>query len=465
MTIEEMDTEILESIKAEGPETPPARRFLPEPLSPQLLAEIFELVLISWGFYGLIYWLPRGYFFDGLVRLHAIINLFQSGTITRMNYSYIGPFFSYPLWLLDLWNNDHRWWIERYNVFVCIAVFLFTYILLRKRMNASILRAFFLIFLFGSLYASQYRYFGGETFTSLLVGMGILIALLVSEFGGWLAVAIGVANVPACLVGAGLVTLRYMIERRRLRYALILVATLGVLGLANWLTRGTPFNSGYVGQTFSTPFLVGLLSILFSFGKGLLYFVPALLLPVKKSLFQAEGKNKEKIYLAYKLWMYFLAGMILLYSSWWAWDGGWFWGPRFFLFASIPASFVLAVRLRNPSASLRVNLLVILLFAYTIWVSIMGGIMDNMGPLINTCMANNYAMMILCQYVPGYSVLWAPLVNHWSLPSGWRTYLAFTLCVALYLAIPTLLAIAKQMRAVFPACLPQVRLWLKTWRA
>jgi hypothetical protein len=214
------------------------------------------------------------------------------------------------------------------------------------------------------------------------------------------------------------------------------------------------------------PFIPGLLSLFFAFGKGLIFFLPALFVPVKKSLFQIEGENKEKIYMAYKLWLYFVAGLVLIYASWWAWDGGWFWGPRFFLFASIPASFVLAVRLQNPSKSLFVNISMLLLFAYTMWVAIAGAIFDQ-GNLNQTCLANHHALLDFCRYSPTYSVLWAPLANHWPIPRhGWR-YILFSLAIAAYLAIPTLLAMARQIQEKVQeirAFWPEMKVWLRAWR-
>ncbi len=67
---------ITENLEAQSQKKQPVRR-LTELISLQLLREIFELGLIGFGFYGLLYWLPRGYFLDGNIRLHAIMDLFQ----------------------------------------------------------------------------------------------------------------------------------------------------------------------------------------------------------------------------------------------------------------------------------------------------------------------------------------------------------------------------------------------------
>src|SRR5260370_34944477 len=120
------------------------------------------------------------------------------------------------------------------------------------------------------------------------------------------------------------------------------------------------FNTGYSGDhgakniipysglpVFSYPFFFGLLSILFSFGDGLLFFIPGLLLPIRKTLAQWPQHQKINLYQVYTLWICFVLGLILVYSRWWDWRGAGFWGPRSFLFASIPALFAQGGRL-NP---------------------------------------------------------------------------------------------------------------------
>src|SRR5437660_6092548 len=117
---------------------------------------------------------------------------------------------------------------------------------------------------------------------------------------------------------------------------------------------------------FSYPFFFGLLSILFSFGDGLLFYVPGLLLPIRKTLSKWPQDQKINLYQVYTLWICFVAGLILVYSSWWNWSGSVFWGPRFFLFACIPASFALPVCLmRYNEASLGVSLLTLAVFGLT----------------------------------------------------------------------------------------------------
>jgi hypothetical protein len=443
-------------------ETIPAEQEQPvHGLSKKLLFEAIELCLIGMGIFAMFQWLPQRYFLDGTVRFKAVVSLLQHGQISHMSYSIVGPLFSSPLWVIDRLSGFSLQWQEKYNIFLLAAVMLITYVMLRNRMDAGVLRKFFLILIIGSMFGNHVTYFGGEVFTALMVGMGILVALLRSEAGGWAAVVLGVVNTPASLVGLGLVVLKHIFQKQRVRYLLVFIAAVVLILAESWIRRGSPFNSGYGNQAFSTPFWLGLISILFSFGKGLIFFAPALLLPVKNSIWKLQGENNKQLFQAYQLWMCFLVGLILVYSSWWAWYGGWFWGPRFFLFASIPASFVLAVRLRSTSNSLLGNLLTLLFLAFSLWIGINGAIYDQFG-LSNICVAHNYALEYLCHYNPLYSVLWHPIVAPKPLLHNDKLYISLSLALFVYLAAPLLFTIAKQALAMFQ-CSKERLLNMKAW--
>src|SRR5206468_1402629 len=115
-------------------------------------------------------------------------------------------------------------------------------------------------------------------------------------------------------------------------------------------------------EGYSYPVFFGVLALLFSFGKGLLFFAPGLFLPVRRSLRQLSGGDYDLGRL-YWGWVAFLVGLLLAYAPWWAWYGGLTWGPRFLLFASVPASFALAIRLRDVTASIAVRLLTLAVLA------------------------------------------------------------------------------------------------------
>src|SRR5258708_21512547 len=119
-------------------EAQPASRW-----SRQLLLEIFELCLIAIGAYAAIQWLPVRGFLDGTVREIALNDLMLHGKLSNMNYSMIGPLFSAPLWLIDHYvDPSSNWWLGKFNIFFLLTVLLGTYFLLRKRMDAGVLRKF-----------------------------------------------------------------------------------------------------------------------------------------------------------------------------------------------------------------------------------------------------------------------------------------------------------------------------------
>lgn len=194
-------------------------------------------------------------------------------------------------------------------------------------------------------------------------------------------------------------------------------------------TRGAETLLTYSGQPgFSYPLFFGLLSIVFSFGKGLVFFAPGLLL----SFSGAMGSLAEKLIRSYRLWLWFLAGLVVVYAKWWAWYGGWTWGPRLLLFASIPAAFALAVSLARPAPSLGRNLLLLGVLALSFWVGVSGAVYGLSG--LEDCRAAEYEF--LCWYVPEFSVLWRPLVVGSELEGKGAVLLGYGIAVFTYLALP-----------------------------
>jgi hypothetical protein len=123
-----------------------------------------------------------------------------------------------------------------------------------------------------------------------------------------------------------------------------------------------------------------------------------------------------------------------------------FWGPRYFLFASIPASFALAVRLiRYKEASLGVNLLTCMVFCLSAWVSIDGAVfqLQVMHPWI--CITSHHAYSMLCSYTPEYSPLWMPFVFHLWVSPAQELFLVFSLLVAAYIVAPLFIHLLKQI--------------------
>lgn len=451
------------------PDTPPAGTTQ----SASRVSAVVETALIVIGL--ITAWLlPHQIASDAAVRFAALSDLLRHGRLSPNPYSMVGPLFSAPLWFLGQWYQSPAWWCARFNVIVLATGMLAAYLLLRARVDNGLLRKFFLLVLAASMFPNHLEAYYGEVFTTVCVGIGSLAAIFGSRAAravGWVAVVLGVVNTPATILGLACVVVVRALRRQRVRYALVFIAAAALIGLEAWIRRGSPLRSGYEGTAgfrtimpyaglpgFSYPFFFGLLSIVLSFGKGLLFYMPGLFLPIKRSLQTLPMAVQERLFDTYLLWVAFLVGMVPVYASWWSWYGGWFWGPRFFLFGSLLAALVLAARLHMRRGSLVGNLLTLLALVLSVWVAIDGAVFDQ-STLVSVCVYNQYALESLCHYTLEFSALWHPFVvmGHEGVWHALRVayhigraqwlFTAFASVTGLYLAAPLLLTIGQDALA------------------
>jgi len=423
------------------------------------VASRLEAVLIFAGFISYLAWLPAKMGGDGGVRARAIVSLVETGHLTPMKYSYVGPLFSVPLYLIDkLLHFDGRLF-HRYNYFLLAAGFFIAYRVLRRKTERANLRRFFLLILTASMFPYHLRTFYGEVFSAVCAGLGILL-LTQRRFGwGWALVILAVVNTPALVVGLAFVSVLVAFEHRESRHLLApLLAAAGIL-LESWIVRGHPLVSGYAGDGaappgirpytglpgFSFPLAFGLLSILFSFGRGILFFQPALWLAFQRL------RCERSLHRTYVLWMAFLVGEILVYARWNAWHGAGFWGPRFLLFAGVPASYLLVARLANREEGLLGNALTFIALAFSAWVGLDGAIFHLKNLPDSLC---DQADGVFCLYVPEFSPLWLPFVKAPPVDRGEWMVAIYCAVVFAVLAAPLLGRMARQgwlhLRAAAP---------------
>jgi len=423
-----------------------------------------ETGLIVIGLLAQFFLLPHVLDADGKIRYQTLDALLRESALLDNRYSLIGPLFATPVWLVGSVFGDAAWWVARFNTLFLGLGLLALYLLLRKRMDRGLLREFLLLLLVASMVPAHIEGFYGEVFTTLCVAVGVILLFTRARWSGWVALIIGVANTPAAILGLAFMMAQRALRSRRLRYLLIPLGALALIGLEAWIRRGSPFASGYGDDHgyrtfmpysglpgFSYPFFLGLLSLLFSFGKGIIFFAPGLLLPARRAL----GAYSVRLWMIHRLWLLFVVGLILVYASWWAWYGGWFWGPRFLLFASIPASLALAVWLRKKDASLWMRLAALGVLTLSCWVGLNGAVFSD-ATLAPTCLWDNFAREAYCHYIPEFSVLWRPFVIASQLGLGQAFYTAerldpgkliyagFTALVYLYFAAPLVVTMIRQ---------------------
>jgi hypothetical protein len=354
-------------------------------------------------FVGLaILWaIPHSIGGDAEIRFQALAALLKEGRLAAPRYSMVGPIFATPLFYAGL--------TAFYNVAIFTLALGFFWRELRD------LRLLVLL-VFASMFPNHVQVFYGEPFTALTVTAGVLLLTRDRTLPGWALVVLGAVNTPSSVLGvAGIALLEV---RRTKRWSLLLLPGLVVALclLENLVVRGHPMRTGYHGDAgfktvmpysgkpdFSYPMLFGLLAIVLSFGKGLLFFTPGLFVP-------PAGDADVRLRRVRALLVAFVVGLVVVYSRWWAWYGGIFWGPRFFLIASVPACLVLHTHLASTAPrSPRMNALVAGALGLSFWVGVNGIAFDLAGMQI--CSANDYALEMLCHFTPEYSPLWHPLVD------------------------------------------------------
>ncbi|HZM82012.1 MAG TPA: hypothetical protein VFC19_40345 [Candidatus Limnocylindrales bacterium] len=423
-------------------------------------AAVVETALIVIGVVLLAFGQEQQLGGDGLARWEAVRLLFEHGQVSDTIYSLIGPVFSLPLWAIGTLVGALDPVLRYYNVTLFALSLVVLYFLMRRWVEGELLRRFLLLVVAGSMIAPHVRNFYGEVFTLVAVGAGLVAVVAGFKKSGWAAVILGAANTPASLVGLGLVSAAESLRFKRLRYVLPVIIG-GVIVIAEiGLRRG--FDADYTNNVkiaktvmpysgldgFSYPFFFGLLAILFSFGKGLVYYLPGLLLPVWRSL-------TERLKRLYLLWILFLAGLVLAYAGWWSWYGGDYWGPRFFVFGILPASLALAVALTFPRGLL-FNFATLAVLALAVWIGADSLVLGSYFP--PECFIGYYQYAYVCHFTLEFSQIWYPFVRPPAPTGGQIMEFGYYTLVFVWLAVPLMVHIIEQLASAL------ARVDLKQWR-
>jgi hypothetical protein len=248
------------------------------------------------------------------------------------------------------------------------------------------------------------------------------------------------ALIPACLL--------LLVAEATLRTGSLLAGFQVYLNENHGERTVLPF-SGQIG--YSYPFVYGVLSVLFSFGKGLLAYCPGLFL-IGLAWKSISDPTERKLLLQ---WILVVLGLVLVYSSWWSWYGGYFWGPRFFLFASVPASWILARLVHSPRGSLPRSLLIAGVVVWSLWVGVNGAVFQQ--KTLELCYQNDYAQEYLCWYVPELSPLFRPFMTHPTFRLNDRILLSLNAVVWIYMALPLGLDLIRPLRSAFEKAYGLVR--------
>jgi hypothetical protein len=197
--------------------------------------------------------------------------------------------------------------------------------------------------LLGAFY-SVIRFKTGASIMRLAcAGCCLALAVLTRPEAMLLALPIGVHAVHG-------VAVRAVGARQATRALVVLGSTtmLGPLGVLAWnyVRFGSPWDSGYAAEGFTTTPLVGLYGLLFSSGKGVFFYNPMLVVALFGWRQFAAAARVEAVTAGTTV----VIGLCM-YATFWNWAGDAAWGPRFLVtvlpFAIMPLAWVVWWRPRG----------------------------------------------------------------------------------------------------------------------
>jgi hypothetical protein len=414
-----------------------------------------DWVLLALGWLLLWAFEPHHVEADGAVRFEALRQVLETGRWSPIEFPMLGTVLSAPLYLLGRWIESPAWWVARYNLLLAGVGLVALWRLLRGRVEDGVLRGALLLLLAGSMLTHQLSAFGAETFNVVALGIGLAGWTGGRQLLGGTALALGMANIPATSVGVALALGDWGLRHRRLRAALPLVL-FALLWLGeNWLRRGHPLHTGYENNAgyrtllpysgqpgFSYPLPLGLLQLLLSTGKGLLFFAPGLFL-----CFPAARRALRPVRPFQRASLLVVAGLLLVYGQWWAWYGGYSWGPRFLVFAAIPATLRLSAECTHPPRRVLPLLAVLGALLLSLWGGFDGAMLRFWKQEV--CTSNGYAVEAFCWDVPEFSVLFTPFIWRPQLEPGAWLLLAYELVLAVRLGSTPATALGRRLAAVW----------------
>ncbi|GAC1588081.1 MAG: hypothetical protein NVS3B21_03520 [Acidimicrobiales bacterium] len=411
------------------------------------LATRGDYVLVAVGL-AIVQFLPTHLEGDGLARYQVVDAIAHGQSVAGARYPVWGVLGSLPLYAVGRALGHPRLLTAHYNGVLLALGVIGLGLGLRDVISARTLRFFLLLMVAGSMFPAHAEEFYGEVFSALLVGIGVvLVVRWPGRWVSWVPLVLGVANIPATAPALVALVGWRAVRDRRLRYGLAVVAA-ACLVLVDAAARHQSLLFGSYGHDhgeltvlpysgrpgFSFPVVLGVAAILFTFGKGLIFFVPGLFVSLSRAVRARLTAAGVEVITG---WVIVVAVLVVLYGAWWGWDGGFFWGPRFFLVACLPAALALAVLLAAPPHRRWAGAGLLGLLALSAYVAVDGATLQSRQTFLY-CQAHAVALPDLCTDTPEFSPLWRPFLDvlHPTVAQG--LFLGWGSLVAIRLAGPTL---------------------------
>lgn len=363
--------------------------------------------------------LPQRFNGDDGVRA-VMIRQLASGIKPETKYSFIQPVVSVPLY----WTF-HKLGFGVFALTLIPMIWLAVWSAVVWRIVAPHRSPLFahvtIVLSVASLLGAYLVGFNSDIFSALGMTGGLLAGLLgksrAARRAGWLVYVVTAANTPVMVAVAVVTGLVLVVRRRQFRFLLLPVAVFGatvveataVSGKLGWTRYSSAIEHGNMqllpwGEIvgFNWPLWSGLLAILFSFGRGLVFFFPL-------SWLGPSRRRDELTRVEHLLWLSVVV-LIPVYAKWWAWYGGVSFGPRFFMIAIVPTAMGCASAITDTQRSTLRSLVILVAIFMSVWVAATGAIYGVTTTAFDACVSGGtFANEALCLYTPEYSGLWAPI--------------------------------------------------------
>ncbi|GAC1593415.1 MAG: hypothetical protein NVS3B21_14420 [Acidimicrobiales bacterium] len=378
-----------------------------------------DLILLSVGL-AIVQFLPTHLEGDGLARYEVVDAIGHGQSLAGARYPVWGVLGSLPLYGIGRAIGHPQLLTAHYNGVLLAVGVVGLWAALRGVVDPRILRCFLLLVVAASMFAAHTEEFYGEMFSAIATGIGLVLVVTRPGWKPWALVVIGVANIPAAAPALVLVVGWRMLRDKRLSPVLAVAVAAALIVLdASLRHQSLLFGSyatdhgertilPYSGRPgFSYPLALGVLALLFSFGKGLVFFVPAVCITLSSGVRRRLSRAANEIMAT---WVIFVVGLLFVYGRWWAWDGGFFWGPRFFLVACLPASLALAaVASMVPRRTVPITATLGLLVG-AVYVGVNGAVLQSRRTFL-FCQSHAITLPSLCSDVPEFGPLWRPVLD------------------------------------------------------
>jgi hypothetical protein len=162
-----------------------------------------------------------------------------------------------------------------------------------------------------------------------------------------------------------------------------------------------PLLTGYQGQGFTSPFYIGLYGMLFSSGRSVFLYAP----PTLVGLLSLR-RFGERFPAVRALIIGAFATVVIFFSPWWGWHGGWSWGPRYLVTVMPLLVLPIGIRLISPTRRFLIALGVVWLIALLVSIA---GVGVDFNEYFIAVFRGDYAVEQRLWFYPRES----PLIVHW----------------------------------------------------